>query len=552
MIGVAVESAERDMAEEFFELLKTPWEFSRESERYEVLICTSPRVRSGAAQMVLIFSGNPTSFDAQHKVAVRTQRSGGAVLDDGSRLPFYGAVATFHECTKVLLWEETAREPVAFVTKAGEATVLRIGYNLFAEASHLLTCGQPVGNADTPTLEMHIALLRDWITRGGLPLVEIPPVPDGYKFIACLTHDIDHPVLKNHRFDHTMFGFLYRSTLGSLIEVGRGRKPMNTLWRNWAAIGRLAFVHLGFAKDFWSEFDRYLDIEAGRGATYFVIPHGNYPGRSVNGPVPAMRACRYELVEVMPQLQRIIAAGSEVAVHGLDAWLDPEAGRKEREKVSQAVGVTEVGVRMHWLFFDGNSARALDQAGFSYDSTFGYRETIGFRAGTAQVFRPPATARLLELPLHVMDTALFYPRYLNLDGAAAERMVWHLLDAVERFGGALTINWHDRSIAPERLWDDFYFKLLVELERRGAWMPTAAQATSWFRKRRSAVLQTERVSADSIRVKGTVSRLDRLPGLKIRVHMPRVGGFLAPAAGGTPAKFQDLRLDDSTELSIAI
>jgi hypothetical protein len=141
---------------------------------------------------------------------------------------------------------------------------------------------------------------------------------------------------------------------------------------------------------------------------------------------------------------------------------------------------------------------------------------------------------------------------LNLDGAAAERMVWHLLDAVERFGGALTINWHDRSIAPERLWDDFYFKLLVELERRGAWMPTAAQATSWFRKRRSAVLQTERVSADSIRVKGTVSRLDRLPGLKIRVHMPRVGGFLAPAAGGTPAKFQDLRLDDSTELSIAI
>lgn len=151
-----------------------------------------------------------------------------------------------------------------------------------------------------------------------------------------------------------------------------------------------------------------------------------------------------------------------------------------------------------------------------------------------------------------MDTALFYPRYLNLDGAAAERKVWHLLDAVERFGGALTINWHDRSIAPERLWDGFYFKLLVELERRGAWMPTAARATSWFRKRRSVVLQTERVSANSIRLKGTVSRPDRLPGLNIRVHMPRVGGLLAPAAGCTPAKFRDLRLDDSTELSVAI
>ena len=265
--------------------------------------------------------------------------------------------------------------------KSGEATVLRVGYNLFAEASHLLTYGQPVGNAGTATLEIHIALLRDWITRGGLPLVEIPPVPQGFKFIACLTHDIDHPVLRTIGLTTQCSGSVYRSTLGSLIEVWRGRKPMNTLWRNWAAVGRLPFVHLGFAKDFWREFDHYLDIEAGHGATYFVIPQGNYPGRSVNGTVPTMRACRYELVEVMPQLQRIVTAGSEVAVHGLDAWLDPEAGRKEREKVSQAVGVTEVGVRMHWLFFDGNSARALDQAGFSYDSTFGYRETIGFRAG---------------------------------------------------------------------------------------------------------------------------------------------------------------------------
>ena len=31
----------------------------------------------------------------------------------------------------------------------------------------------------------------------------------------------------------------------------------------------------------------------------------------------------------------------------------------------------------------------LEKAGFSYDSTVGYNETIGYRAGTAQVFKHP-------------------------------------------------------------------------------------------------------------------------------------------------------------------
>src|SRR5205807_1333371 len=114
-------------------------------------------------------------------------------------------------------------------------------------------------------------LLRDWITRSGVPLVEIPPVPEGHKFIACLTHDIDHPVLRNHRFDHTMLGFLYRSTLGSAISVFRGKMHIRSLWKNWVAAVSLPFVHLGIAKDFWRDFDRYLEIEAGHGSTYFVI-----------------------------------------------------------------------------------------------------------------------------------------------------------------------------------------------------------------------------------------------------------------------------------------
>ena len=53
----------------------------------------------------------------------------------------------------------------------------RIGYDLFGEVRTLLTVGQPPENASIPTLELHIALLRDLIVVCGFPLVEIPPVP---------------------------------------------------------------------------------------------------------------------------------------------------------------------------------------------------------------------------------------------------------------------------------------------------------------------------------------------------------------------------------------
>ena len=80
----------------------------------------------------------------------------------------------------------------------------------------------------------------------------------------------------------------------------------------------------------------------------------------------------------------------------------------------------------------------LEKAGFSYDSTVGYNETIGYRAGTAQVFKHPNVDHLLELPLHIMDTALFYPSYMNLSDEQAHAAILQLIENATRFGGVLT------------------------------------------------------------------------------------------------------------------
>ena len=176
-----------------------------------------------------------------------------------------------------------------------------------------------------------------------------------------------------------------------------------------------------------------------------------------------------------------------------------------------------------------------------------------YRAGTTQAYRSPGVKKLLELPLHVMDTSLFYPSYLNLGEVDAERLVWGLIDNAERIGGALTINWHDRSIAPERLWDDFYLKLLGELKRRKSLAAYGAQGRSHgFGSGERRPWSAVRTGTGMIKVRGRMDGADRLPGLRIRIHKPRARSLAEPLAARTTAEFVDVPFDNTTELNIAL
>jgi hypothetical protein len=94
-----------------------------------------------------------------------------------------------------------------------------------------------------------------------------------------------------------------------------------------------------------------------------------------------------------------------------------------------------------------------------------------------------------------------------------------LVENAVRFGGVVTVNWHDRSIAPERLWDASYVELVGELKSRGAWFSTAAQSVAWFRKRRSAAFERVNHGSEEIQVMAAANEGDtELPGLRVRVH----------------------------------
>lgn len=549
MIGVIADPVEHDVVREFFELFKTPWEFYRSDQRYDVVICAAENQPDGNARLVVFYGGEKIRSGDEKKTTVASQKRCPCFLKYGAnRIPIYRDAQTFRDRTDGLLTVEGSQETAAYLDQTGGTRRAWVGYDLFAEVRTLLTEGQPSENASIPSLELHIAFLRDLIITCGISLIEIPPVPEGFRFIACLTHDVDHPSIRQHKWDHTIFGFLYRAIFSSLRDVFRDRLSLRAALQNWMAVLKLPLVYTGHVKDYWRDFDdRYLELEKGLGSTFFVIPYKNQPGKTSDGSAHGFRASGYEAKELEGTIRKLMAAGCEVALHGIDAWIDSLKGREEIEEIRRLTGSLEIGVRMHWLYYNQKSPAALEKAGATYDSTVGYNETVGYRSGTTQVYKPLEPERLLELPMHVMDTALFYPSYLALSPKKPSAHLEQLMDNAARFGGCLTINWHDRSLAPERMWGECYRELIQDLKTRGAWFATAGQATSWFRKRRSATFGLHALEPFTGRAKVPADHGEELPGLRLRIHRTQE----THQAGSRHSEtFVDMTLDEGVDADV--
>jgi hypothetical protein len=513
VIGVACADEEREVAAEFFQLFKTPVEFYEKGRSYDVVLATvAPPPEALEAKVVVLYGSGAYRVDDDAGLG-RAGTSSGALIDAGAdRMPLYLGVRTFEDETGV----PTAVQEVS----VGRTTLVRCGFDLFREVGFLLETGQPATNAHIPTLELHIALLRESIVRGGVPLAEIPPVPAGHDLMVCLTHDVDFLGIRRHRLDRTLAGFIHRALLGSVVELVRGRSSWRRLTRNWLAVAALPLVHLRLVRDPWIPFPRYIELERDLGSTFFLIPFRNRPGERVDARNAEARAVPYDVDDAREWIRTLVDLGFEVAVHGIDAWHSDERGRLERARVAEVTGEDDIGVRIHWLCFDRDSPQRLDAAGFEYDSTCGYNETVGFKAGTTQVFRPMSVRHLLELPLHIEDTALFFRRRLGLDEDAAWGRCQAVWTSTERFGGVLTLLWHERSLVPERQWGEFYERLLQVLRSRRAWFGTARDVVRWFARRRAVEFESAEFRGGILRVALREPVDPETLGLVLRISLP--------------------------------
>jgi hypothetical protein len=540
VIGVISRAEQRVVVEEFFELFKTPWEHYEAGRAYDVVITTTGEVaNSGGARLVVLFGSQPQKSDARYGIAPLARRLGGWVSRGPDRLPIYGELLSFSDQStgRTCLSGDAGIAGIR-VAATNDRALVRLGYDLFDEVRILLSQGQPAEHAQVPTLDLHIDLLRQWIVGAGVELIEILPTPAGNAFVVCLTHDIDFIGIRRHFLDHSMWGFLYRSTVGAVHGFLKRRLSFARALVMWRAAMSLPFVYLGLVKDFWEPFGWYLRIEKGLPATYFVIPYKRRAGEHVPGRHASRRAGGYDITDIADWTRTLAKHGCEIGVHGIDAWHSEERGRDEIARITGVTGDLHVGIRMHWLLQDDKTADVLDRAGYRYDSTVGYNDAVGYRAGTGQVFRPIGVTRLLELPMHIQDGALFYPQRMNLSEPEAWERCQTLIDHARRFGGVLTVLWHDRSHSAERLWGDFYIGLVDALKASHAWFATAADVVEWFRSRRQVRFERRHMAngrVTSIRTPGTSAT----PAFTIRVY----AADQSDARGASAFRFTDTTWD---------
>lgn len=485
MVGVVCSEKSRSLACEFFELYKTPWEFVQPGKYYKVILVSDGELEFPTASLTIIYHNAPHPNDSTLDIDSKTNENF-VILENGLRaIPIYTGCQTFGIREESRLVESKSRES-AIVENSDTSSqkTVRIGYSLFEEMKYLLQQGQPIEMSLYPTLDNHIAMLRDLMRRYATPFIEIPPVPVGYPFTVCLSHDMDHPRIAFHGLDHTVLGFLYRATVDSFAKMLRGRLSIGNLLRNITAALAYPFMRLGWMRDCWDTINQYIQIERNLSATYFFIPFKGINGRDKFGQEHSKRASAYGISDVAHDIEKLKQAGKEIGVHGINSWADSGEGSKERAALGSDPDSLESGIRMHWLYFDQNSHAKLEAAGYTYDSTVGYNETVGYRAGTLQAYKPLNAAHLLEIPLSIMDTALFYPSYLDLSESDARDLVLKIGNSAATNGGILCLNWHDRSIAPERQWAGLYQTMIEEWSTAGAWFPTMGQAAAWFRERR--------------------------------------------------------------------
>ncbi|MFB6088948.1 MAG: hypothetical protein ABEK36_04180, partial [Candidatus Aenigmatarchaeota archaeon] len=120
-------------------------------------------------------------------------------------------------------------------------------------------------------------------------------------------------------------------------------------------------------------------------------------------------------IKIIKQIHKLNKGGWETGLHGsYYSYKDKEKLNQEKKDLEAVLADKVHGIRQHHLNLDiPETWQYQEKTGLEYDTSLGLKNSIGFRWGTCFPFHPlnPNTKQqlsILELPLIIMDTPLFY------------------------------------------------------------------------------------------------------------------------------------------------
>lgn len=290
--------------------------------------------------------------------------------------------------------------------------------------------------------------------------------PEQRPFAVALSHDVDRV---RKRIQHAYLLFLALRT-GSLRRAG-------AQFRSAASILRGENPYWNFSSI------KNLENELGVQSTFFFL---NESGKArVTSPrSQILFRNRYSLDEreVQEAIRDLDQSGWEVGLHGsYNSYQDKALLSQEKSKLEAILGHSVNGTRQHYLRLAiPDTWQIHADLKFTYDSTLGYADRIGFRYNQLHPFYPtdPISGRtipVLQLPMAIMDVPL-----MKLPKPWESALSF--IEKVEEGNGLLVLNWHQRVFNPWECYgyQDIYVQIIRECQKRDALIGTCYQiAQAW-------------------------------------------------------------------------
>lgn len=281
--------------------------------------------------------------------------------------------------------------------------------------------------------------------------------PDEYKFALCLTHDIDNIFVPKSHIARSLF-CLHDSWKTSNFII-------KSLIKKTSPYKNLADIIT-------------LEKRYNAKSTFFFLADGKDP-----------RRFRYNLSDLSDVIPALLDNDCDIGLHGgFCSYNNLDQIKLQKYKLEKVLNKDIIGYRGHYLRFSTPITwELLKEAGFKYDSTFGYPDMIGFRNGICYPFHPfdlntNNFLNILELPLNLMDSTLL--DYMKKTPENSWPYIKQLIDSTELYGGICTILWHnDTFFNPyKKKWRDLYAKILEYASKKNAWMTSANEIYFWWNK----------------------------------------------------------------------
>lgn len=279
--------------------------------------------------------------------------------------------------------------------------------------------------------------------------------PDGKKFAICLTHDIDR-VKKTYQY---------------LTHFAKTLRPYH-------------LISVFYKEEPYWNFEKIIKLEKRYGvrSTFFFLNETKklnpfHPGRW------SLSLGRYSFQDekIAEIIQKLYANGWEIGLHGsYESYKDKNLLKKERKELEAVLGDEITGIRQHYLNLDiPRTWKIQQEVGFKYDASFGYRDKIGFRDRKYLPFHPFNGSTFLEIPLAIMDVALFR-NSRNVEDAWKKCVM--LINETEKHNGLLAVVWHQRVFNEKEFYgySMIYERIIQKGITRDAWIGSVGEIAKWW------------------------------------------------------------------------